>query len=76
MMTIKQAVVARTRNLCEAQGIRPNELAKRAHVTPSTVYSFLDESRQEVTVNLVEKLCAGLGVSIAEFFDDEVFSKL
>ena len=75
-MTIKQAVVERTRNLCEAQHIRPNELAKRAGVTPSTVYSFLDESRQEVTVNLVEKLCNGLGVSIAEFFDDEVFSKL
>lgn len=72
-MTIKQAVVARTKALCEAQHIRPNELAKRAGVTPSTVYSFLDESRQEVTVNLVEKLCGGLGVSIAEFFDDEVF---
>ena len=76
MMTIKQAVVARTKALCEVQHIRPNELDKRSGVTPSTVYSFLDESRQEVTVNLVEKLCNGLGVSIAEFFDDEVFSKL
>ena len=40
--------LARTKALCEAQHIRPNELAKRAGVTPSSVYSFLDESRREV----------------------------
>ena len=35
------------------------ELAKRAVVTPSTVYSFLDPYRHEAAVNLIQKLCEG-----------------
>ena len=40
-MGVKQAVVARICELCEERGIKPNELATRSGVTPSTVYSLL-----------------------------------
>ena len=53
--------------------MRPVELAKRAGLTPSTVYSFLDPNRREATINVIQKICDGLGVSVAEFFDDEMF---
>ena len=72
-MTIKEAVVARVTALLAERSMRPIELAKRAGLTPSTVYSFLDPNRREATINVIQKICEGLGVSVAEFFDDEMF---
>ena len=37
---------------------------------------MLDPRRKEVTINLIKKLCDGLDISLAEFFDDEVFDRL
>ena len=45
-MSVKDAVAQRFRELCTERGIRPNELAVRAGVTPSTVYSLLDPRRK------------------------------
>jgi len=73
---IKQAVAQRFTDLCRERNIRPNELATLSGVTPSSVYSMLDPKRKEVTVNLVKKLCDGLGISLAEFFSAEVFDDL
>lgn len=69
-MSIKQPVIVRTRALLKQRSMRPVELAKRAGLTPSTVYSFLDPNRREATINVIQKICEGLGVSVAEFFDD------
>lgn len=73
---VKQAVAERIRNLCAERGIRINELATISGVTPSSVYSMLDPRRKEVTVNLIKKLCDGLGITLTDFFDDEIFEKL
>ena len=69
-MSIKQPVIVRTRALLKQRSMRPFKLAKRAGLIQSTVYSFLNPYRHEATTNLIQKLCEGLGVSIAEFFDD------
>ena len=75
-MSVKDAVVARFRELLEQRDMRPNELANRAGVTPSTVYSMLDGRRKEVTVNLVKKLCDALELTLGEFFGAPVFDEL
>jgi len=72
-MTIKEVVVARVTALLTERSIRPVELARRASLTPSTVYSFLDPKRREATINVIQKICEGLDMSVAEFFDDEMF---
>lgn len=59
-MTVKDAVAKRFEQLCDQRGIRPNELATRAGVTPSTVYSMLDPSRQRVSIVLHRFLCDGM----------------
>ena len=56
--------------------MRPNELAYRSGVTPSTVYSMLDGRRREVTINLIKKLCDGLDMSLGAFFSAKVFDEL
>ena len=75
-MSVKQAVAERFQEICAERNIKPNELANRAGVTPSSVYSMLDPRRKEVSVNLVKKLCDGLGITIEEFFHSELFRGL
>jgi DNA-binding Xre family transcriptional regulator len=58
------------------RNMRPNELACRSGVTPSTVYSMLDGRRREVTINLIKKLCDGLDMTLGDFFSAPVFDEL
>ena len=75
-MQIKEAVAARFLQLCTEQKIKPNELATRSGVTPSTVYSMLDERRHDISMVTVKKLCDGLGISLGEFFSTSEFDAL
>ena len=75
-MGVKEAVVARFREILEQRNMKPNELAYRSGVTPSTVYSMLDGRRREVTINLIKKLCDGLDMSLGAFFSAKVFDEL
>ena len=72
-MLIKDAVVLRLQNICRERGLRYNELAARSGVTPSTVYSLMDETRRDLSVITLKKLCDGLDMTITEFFNDEIF---
>ena len=75
-MSVKEAVVARFREILSKRNMRPNELANLSGVTPSTVYSMLDGRRREVTINLIKKLCDGLDMTLGAFFSAPVFDEL
>ena len=75
-MGIKNAVVMRIKELCKEKGIKFNTLATESGVTPSTVYSLLDESRKDVGILVLKKLCDGMGISITDFFDSDIFRNL
>ena len=75
-MGIKNAIVARFKNLCLEKNIKPNELATLSGVTPSSVYSMLDDRRQNISIVLIKKLCDGLDISLKDFFDSEEFHSL
>ena len=67
-MIVKQAVVNRFLQICKDRNIKPNELANISGVTPSTVYSMLDERRKDISIITIKKLCDGLGITLGEFF--------
>lgn len=73
---MKDAIVERFRQLCAERGISYTELARLAGVTPSTVYSMLQSERRDISVVTVKKLCDGLDISIADFFDNDIFHSL
>ena len=75
-MGVKDAVVIRFREIMAERKMKPNELANLSGVTPSTVYSMLDERRQEMTINLIKKLCDGLDLTLGEFFSTPIFDAL
>ncbi len=75
-MNVKQATVSRFQQIMEQRHIRPNELVNLSGVTPSTVYSMLDDRRKELSINTLKKLCDGLEITLGEFFITELFDNL
>ena len=74
-MGVKEAVVMRFTEIMKERNMRPNELANRAGVTPSTVYSMLDGRRKELSINVIKKLCDGLDISLGDFFSVRIFDE-
>ena len=75
-MTVKDVVANNFRLLCKKRGITPNELATLSGVTPSTVYSLLDDRRRDVSIITIKKLCDGLEISLGEFFSTPEFEAM
>ena len=75
-MQIKDAIVARVKEICSQKSINYNELATLSGVTPSTVYSMMDASRRDLSVITVKKLCDGLEIGIPDFFTSDIFYNL
>ena len=75
-MLIKEAVEKRILELCTKKGIAINALANISGVSPSTVYSILNEKSKNPGVCSIKKMCDGLEITIREFFDSDLFDNL
>ena len=75
-MTVKQALEKRIIQLCNQRNIAINSLANISGVSPSTIYSMLNEKSQNPGVVSIKKICDGLDISVREFFDCELFEDL
>lgn len=75
-MAVKDMVAKRFKDICKERNIKTNELANLSGVTPSTVYSMLDERRRDVSIVVIKKLCDGLDITLGEFFNTEEFNNL
>ena len=76
IMLIKEAVEKRIVELCNERGIAINALANISGVSPSTVYSILNEKSKNPGVCSIKKICDGLDITIREFFDSDLFDGL
>ena len=75
-MNAKEAVAERIIELCAKQNIAINSLANISGVSPSTVYSMLNEKSRNPGVVSIKKLCDGLEITLREFFDSPLFDDL
>ena len=75
-MNTKEAVAKRILELCEQRNLAVNALASISGISPSTVYSMLNEKSQNPGVVSIKKLCDGLDINIREFFNSDLFDNL
>lgn len=75
-MNAKDAVAVRIQVLCAERDITVNELANRSGVTPSTIYSMMNQKSKNPGVVSIQKICDGLEISVRAFFNDPVFEEL
>lgn len=62
--------------LCDERRIAVNELASISGISPSTVYSILNEKSQNPGTITIKKLCDGLEITLGEFFSTPEFDAL
>ena len=75
-MNTKNAVANRIIQLCNQKNIAINALANISGVSPSTLYSVLNEKSQNPGIVTIKKLCDGLDISLREFFNAEIFDDI
>ena len=75
-MNTKNAVAERIIQLCNQKNIAINALANISGISPSTLYSVLNEKSQNPGIVTIKKLCDGLEISLREFFDDDIFNDI
>ena len=75
-MNTKEAVAKRIIELCGLRNMSINELANISGVSPSTVYSMLNEKSQNPGTVTIKKLCDGFEISIRDFFDSDIFENI
>ena len=75
-MNTKEAIANRIIQLCDSRKIAINQLAGISGVSPSTVYSILNEKSQNPGTVTIKKLCDGLEITLGEFFSTPEFDAL
>ncbi len=75
-MNAKEAVAKRIQALCVQRHMTVNTLANICGVSPSTIYSMLNEKSQNPGIVSSQKLCDGLEISMRDFFNDPLFESL
>ena len=75
-MNTKNAVANRIIQLCNQKNIAINALANISGISPSTLYSVLNEKSQNPGIVTIKKLCDGLDISLREFFDNDIFDDI
>lgn len=75
-MNTKKAVSDRIIELCNQRNIAVNALANSSGISPSTLYSVLNEKSQNPGIVTIKKLCDGLDISLREFFDADTFDDI
>ena len=75
-MNTKNAVANRIIELCNQKNIAINALANISGISPSTLYSVLNEKSQNPGIVTIKKLCDGLDISLREFFDTDIFDDI
>ena len=71
-----EATIERIRELCAERQITPNGLSYICGVSQSTIKSILNSESKSPKVVTIKKLCDGFGITLAQFFDTEVFDSL
>ena len=75
-MRTKEAVAQRILELCRERNIAVNALANISGVSPSTIYSMLNQKSQNPGVVSIKKLCDGLEITVRQFFDSPLFDEI
>jgi hypothetical protein len=63
------------KNQINNKSLTPYRIAKNGELSVGTLNNFLNGTFKDARLSTIVKICAGLDVSIREFFDDDLFDK-
>lgn len=77
-MAVKEMTVKRFKEIMQERNMTPNALAVMSGVTPSTIKNIVNPNggSHNPRIVTIKKICDGLEITLAEFFDTEEFNNL
>ena len=75
-MDTRTAVQKRIFELCQENRIAINKLAHLSGISPSTLKNIVYGRSENPGVVTIKYLCDGLGITLIDFFDSELFREL
>ena len=75
-MELNDMIGARITNLCKKNNLSINRLAAICGLRQSTVSNILNGNSKNPTISSIKKICEGLEISLADFFDDPIFTSI
>lgn len=75
-MKLSTAVSQKILKICNEKDISVNKLSGMCCVTQSTVQSLIQEKSANPKLATINKICEGLGISLEEFFTDQLFADI
>ena len=75
-MDTRLAVQQRVIELCESRRWAIHALANFSGIPSSTLKNIVNGESKNPGIVTIKKICDGLGISLAEFFDTEIFHSM
>lgn len=75
-MNINEAISIKITKICTEKNISINKLASMSCLTQSTVQHLVDKRSKNPKLLTLVRICDGLGISLKDFFDDEIFKNI
>ena len=73
VMHLSEAVAKRIAYLCGKKALSVNRLSAICGLRQSTLSNIINGNSKNPTIASIKKICNGLEISLADFFDDPVF---
>ena len=75
-MKLSEAMSRKLLKICEERNISINKLATICLLTQSTVQNIIECNSVNPKLLTVVRICDGLGMTLEEFFSDELFKNI
>lgn len=75
-MKLVEAIGERVVGLIEERGITAYQIHKRGGVPSSTLSDVILVKKKKVSTDTVYQICATLGITLKDFFDDPLFDEV
>ncbi|MCL1823990.1 MAG: helix-turn-helix transcriptional regulator [Oscillospiraceae bacterium] len=75
-MDLSETIAKRIQDLCAEQSITVNKLSTICGITQSTIDYAIKTKNSKTSVSTVKKICDGLNITLADFFNTEDFNSL
>ena len=72
-MKTSRAVALRVSNLLAKSGMSRYKLCKKVSLSEMTLKHLIDEDHKSINLDTVVLIAEGFGMSLKEFFDDDLF---
>lgn len=75
-MKLSEAMSKKLLKICEERDISINKLATICLLTQSTVQNIIECNSSNPKLLTIVRICDGLGMTLEEFFSDELFNNI